>query len=158
MATGANLPSGTSTENAADFADLRTALGISQWNVSGLSYGTDLASMRARSSRGHPQRGARPVVPVTITIAKYWPSTRAGFDDLFQACVAEAACNTAHPNLEANVTNLVNMLKAAPLTTATPDPVTGEPVTVVVDGGSLLDWIRDQGQDQHDADARARRH
>jgi pimeloyl-ACP methyl ester carboxylesterase len=147
QATGANLPSYNSTENAADFADLRTALGISQWNVFGLSYGTDLAQQYVRD---HPE-GIRSVVldsviPVTITLAKYWESTRAGLDNLFQACVAQAACNTAHPNLEANVTNLVNMLKAAPLTTATPDPVTGEPVTVVVDGGSLLDWIRDQGR------------
>jgi pimeloyl-ACP methyl ester carboxylesterase len=31
------------TENAAEFADLRTALAIGQWNVYGVSYGTDLA-------------------------------------------------------------------------------------------------------------------
>jgi pimeloyl-ACP methyl ester carboxylesterase len=30
-------------ENAADIADLRVALGIKEWNVYGVSYGTDLA-------------------------------------------------------------------------------------------------------------------
>jgi pimeloyl-ACP methyl ester carboxylesterase len=147
LETGANLPSYNSTENAADFADLRTALGIPQWNVFGLSYGTDLAQQYVRD---HPE-GIRSVVldsviPVTITIAKYWESTRAGFDKLFQACVEQAACNAAHPNLEATVTNLVNTLETAPLTTTSNDPVTGEPVTVVLDGGAVVDWIRDQSR------------
>ncbi len=147
LATGANLPSYNSTENAADFADLRTALGIPQWNVLGLSYGTDLAQQYVRD---HPE-GIRSVVldsviPVTITLAKYWESTRAGFDNLFQACVVEAACNAAHPNLEATVTNLVNALEAAPLTTTIDDTATGEQVTVVLDGGALVDWIRDQSR------------
>ena len=67
-ATGANLPSYNSTENAADFADLRTALGISQWNVFGVSYGSDLAQQYVRD---HPE-GIRSVVlnsviPITIT-------------------------------------------------------------------------------------------
>ena len=147
LAIGANLPSYNSTENAADFADLRTALGISQWNVFGLSYGTDLAQQYMRD---HPE-GIRSVVldsviPVTVTLAKYWESTRAGFDNLFQACITDAGCNAAHPDLEATVTNLVNRLEAAPLTTTTNDPVTREPVTVVLDGGSFVDWIRDQSR------------
>jgi pimeloyl-ACP methyl ester carboxylesterase len=96
LATGANLPAYNSTENATDFADLRTALGIGQWNVLGVSYGSDLAQQYVRD---HPE-GIRSVVldsviPVTTTFAKYWESTRAGFDNLFQACIAEAACNAA---------------------------------------------------------------
>ena len=37
LPTGANLPSYNSSENAADFADLRTALRITEWNVLGVS-------------------------------------------------------------------------------------------------------------------------
>jgi pimeloyl-ACP methyl ester carboxylesterase len=147
LATGANLPSYNSSENAADFADLRTVLGITEWNVLGVSYGTDLAQMYVRD---HPE-GIRSVVldsvlPVTISIAKYWRSTRAGFDNLFQACAAEVACNVAHPNLETIVTDLVNKLEAEPLRTAVNDPATGEKVKVVVDGGAFVDWIRDQSR------------
>ncbi|MFJ8630263.1 alpha/beta fold hydrolase [Streptomyces sp. NPDC093568] len=40
------------TENAADFADLRRALRIHRWNVYGYSYGTDLALTYLRR---HPQ-------------------------------------------------------------------------------------------------------
>jgi len=147
LATGANLPSYNSSENAADFADLRTVLGITEWNVLGVSYGTDLAQMYVRD---HPE-GIRSVVldsviPVTITIAKYWHSTRAGFDNLFQACAAEAACSAAHPNLETTVTDLVKMLEAEPLTTTVNDPATGEELKVVIDGGAFVDWIRDQSR------------
>ena len=100
--------------------------------------------------RDHPE-GIRSVVldsviPVTITIAKYWHSTRAGFDNLFQACAAEAACSAAHPNLETTVTDLVKMLEAEPLTTTVNDPATGEELKVVIDGGAFVDWIRDQSR------------
>jgi pimeloyl-ACP methyl ester carboxylesterase len=149
FATGADLSSYNSSENAADFADLRTVLGYPEWNVLGLSYGSDLAQMYVRD---HPE-GVRSVmldsvIPVTITLAEYWHSTRVGFDNLFQACAAEAACNAAHPNLEASVTDLVNILEAKPQTTTVNDPATGEEVKIVVDGGALVDWIRDQSRTQ----------
>jgi pimeloyl-ACP methyl ester carboxylesterase len=42
-AQGIDLGAYNTTENAADFAALRQALEIKQWNVYGSSYGTDLA-------------------------------------------------------------------------------------------------------------------
>lgn len=51
-ATGSDLSTYNTTENAADFADLRTALKITQWNVFGVSYGTNLALTLMRE---HPQ-------------------------------------------------------------------------------------------------------
>jgi pimeloyl-ACP methyl ester carboxylesterase len=147
IATGADLPSYNSSENAADFADLRTVLKFPEWNVLGVSYGTDLAQMYVRD---HPE-GIRSIVldsviPITITIAEYWQSTRAGFNDLFRACAAEAACNAAHPHLETTVTDLVNMLEAEPLMTTMSDPATGEELKIVLDGGALIDWLRDQSR------------
>ena len=147
IATGAHLSSYNSSENAADFADLRTVLGIPEWNVLGVSYGTDLAQMYVRD---HPE-GIRSVVldsvlPVTTTIPDYWRSTRAGFDNLFEACAAEATCGAAYPHLETTFTKLVNRLEAEPLTTTVRDPATGEDLKVVLDGGALIDWLRDQSR------------
>ncbi|MEV7526626.1 alpha/beta fold hydrolase [Streptomyces sp. NPDC091371] len=51
-ADGTDLSAYNSTENAADFADLRTALGLKQWNVYGHSYGSNLALTYLRL---HPQ-------------------------------------------------------------------------------------------------------
>jgi pimeloyl-ACP methyl ester carboxylesterase len=144
-ATGADLNAYNSTESAADFADLRKVLGIAAWNVYGNSYGSYLAQTLMRD---HPE-GIRSVVldsvlPTTYTIPENWRITRAGFDNLFHACAAETACNAAHPHLEETFTRLVNKLEAAPLTTTVSDPATGKDVNVVLDGGALVDWLRNQ--------------
>ena len=73
-----------------------------------------------------------------------WWNARAGFDNLFQACAAEPACNAAHPHLEETFTGLVNKLEAEPLTTTVSDPATGKDLKVVLDGGALVDWLRNQ--------------
>jgi pimeloyl-ACP methyl ester carboxylesterase len=136
------------TENAADFADLRRALNYSRWNVVGVSYGTDLAQALMRD---HPA-GIRSVVldstlPVNVTLAGYWTATREGFDALFKACAAQATCDRANPHLMATLTDLVNTLQAKPITVAIKDPATREESTVVIDGGALIDWLRNQSYD-----------
>jgi pimeloyl-ACP methyl ester carboxylesterase len=144
-ATGAELSAYNSTESAADFADLRKVLGYAAWNVYGTSYGSYLAQTLMRE---HPD-GIRSVVldsvvPANYTIPGYWQNTRAGFDNLFQACATETACDTTHPGLEKTFTGLVNKLEAEPLTATVSDPVTGEDLKVVLDGGALVDWLRNQ--------------
>ena len=144
-ATGAVLSAYNSTESAADFADLRKVLGYTAWNVYGTSYGSYLAQTLMRD---HPD-GIRSVVldsvlPTTYSVPANWWNTRAGFDNLFQACAAETACNAAHPRLAETFSRLVNKLEAEPLTTTVSDPTTGENLEVVLDGGALVDWLRNQ--------------
>src|SRR5258707_991115 len=160
-ATGANLSAYNSTESAADSADLRKVLGIAAWNVYGASYGSYLAKTLIRV---HPE-GIRSVVldsvlPPTYTIPGNWLVTRTAFDNLFHACAADTVCNAAHPHLEATFTRLVNKLEAEPVTTTVSDPATttvsdpatttvsdpatGKDIKVVLDGGALVDWLRNQ--------------
>jgi pimeloyl-ACP methyl ester carboxylesterase len=144
-ATGAVLSAYNSTESAADFADLRKVLGYTAWNVYGTSYGSYLAQTLMRD---HPD-GIRSVVldsvlPTTYSVPANWWNARSGFDNLFQACAAETACNTAHPRLAETFSRLVNKLEAEPLTTTVSDPTTGENLEVVLDGGALVDWLRNQ--------------
>jgi pimeloyl-ACP methyl ester carboxylesterase len=144
-ATGAELRAYNSTESATDFAELRKVLGIARWNVYGTSYGSYLAQTLMRD---HPE-GIRSVVldsvlPTTYTVAANWQNARDGFDNLFQACAAEGACNAAHPRLQETFTRLVNKLEAEPLTTTINDPVTGKDLKIVLDGGALIDWLRNQ--------------
>jgi pimeloyl-ACP methyl ester carboxylesterase len=144
-ATGADLSAYNSTESAADFTDLRKVFGYDRWNVYGNSYGSYLAQTLMRD---HPE-GIRSVVldsvlPTTYNVSANWWNTRAGFDNLFQACAAERACNAAHPHLEETFTGLVNKLEAEPLTATVRDPATGEDGKVVLDGGALVDWLRNQ--------------
>src|SRR5215470_10307534 len=143
--TGAELSAYNSTQSAADFVDLRRVLGIAIWNVYGASYGSYLAQTLIR---GHPD-GIRSVVldsvlPPTYTIPGNWWVTRTAFDNLFHACAADTACNAAHPHLETTFTRLVNKLEAEPRTTTVSDPATGKDIKVVLDGGALVDWLRNQ--------------
>ena len=144
-ATGADLSAYNSTESAADFADLRKVLGYTAWNVYGTSYGSYLAQTLMRD---HPD-GIRSVVldsvlPTNYSVPANWWNARAGFDNFFQACAAEMACNAAHPRLQETFTRLVNKLEAEPLTTTVSDPATGEDLEVMLDGGALVDWLRNQ--------------
>jgi pimeloyl-ACP methyl ester carboxylesterase len=140
---GIDLGAYNTTENAADFAALRTALGIRQWNVYGTSYGTDLALTYMRQ---HPH-GVRSVVldsvfpPDLASLGATWASTKEAFDNIFQACEEQPACNQNYPHLQATFTNLVRKLEAHPITT-TASPGQGlAPVRVVIDGGALVQWL-----------------
>jgi pimeloyl-ACP methyl ester carboxylesterase len=144
-ATGANLGAYNSSESVADLADLRKVLGIAKWNIYGNSFGTYTAQTLMRD---HPE-GIRSVVvdsvlPTSYSIPVNWWNTQHAFDNIFKACGAQPACNAAHPHLEQTFTGLVNKLEAKPLTPTITDPNTGKSITVMIDGGALVDWLRNQ--------------
>ncbi len=134
-ATGVDLAAYNSTENAADIADLRVALGIDTWNVYGVSYGSKLA---LHVLRDHPQ-GIRGVVldsvspPTNNIVEKWWSAPASSFDAIFAACAAQPACATAYPNLAADFTATVNHLDEMPVV-VTAEDASGTPVTVNIDG------------------------
>ncbi|MFG2874791.1 alpha/beta fold hydrolase [Streptomyces sp. NPDC048337] len=141
--TGADLSAYNDTESAADYADLRTALGVEQWNVFGISYGTDLALIYMRL---HPE-GLRSVgidgilPPSKAGSAVAWSGFRQGVNGLFKACAAQPACNERYPNLPATFEKLVRDLEAKPVTTTVTVPGDDKPVKVVLDGGALVTWL-----------------
>lgn len=130
------------TENAADIADLRVALGIDEWNVYGVSYGSDLA---LQTLRNHPE-GIRSVVvdsqvpPQTPVTDFFWESAAYGYNTLFTDCANEAACAAAYPNLRADFDRMVAELTTTPRTVAAADPA-GTPVDVVIDGYKLANLV-----------------
>ncbi|WP_436844896.1 alpha/beta fold hydrolase [Streptomyces roseoverticillatus] len=140
---GADLSAYNDTESAADYADLRVALGIDQWNVFGISYGTHLALIYMRQ---HPQGirsvGIDGILPSSKAgSALTWSSARQGFDGLFKACAQQPACNRRYPHLSATFERLVRTLEAHPVTTTVTVPGRSAPVKVVLDGGALVNWM-----------------
>jgi pimeloyl-ACP methyl ester carboxylesterase len=142
-ARGIDLGAFNTTQNAADFADLREALGIKQWNVFGISYGTDLALTLMRE---HPE-GIRSVTldsvtpPSAVSVGGSWGNAREGFDNLFRACAKQRACRARYPRLERTFTRLVRALERRPVT-AQVRPAPDKPkVKVVTDGGALVNWL-----------------
>ena len=91
-ATGRNLSAYNTTENAADFADLRVALGITEWNVFGTSYGTNLALTLMRE---HPE-GIRAVIldsvepPSVVNVGRYLGQRSRGIRQLLPRVRAKA--------------------------------------------------------------------
>ncbi|MCX5380348.1 alpha/beta fold hydrolase [Streptomyces sp. NBC_00091] len=140
---GTDLSAYNSAENAADFADLRTALGIKQWNVYGHSYGSNLALTYLRL---HPQ-GIRAVALDSIAPAQFvslpfaWANAREGLDNLYKACAAEPRCKSRYPDLERTLNEQMRKLEAQPLTLNVRPPQGGDPVKVVLDGGALLNLL-----------------
>jgi pimeloyl-ACP methyl ester carboxylesterase len=140
---GVDLAAFDTTQNAADIADLRVALGVEQWNVRGVSYGTDLALQLLRD---HPQ-GIRSVVldsvvpPYVNLIAGLWPNAAAGYRALFDACAAQPACAAAYPDLRAEFTSLVRRLDERPLTAEVADPAGGPAIAVLIDGYKLANLV-----------------
>lgn len=128
------------TENSADVADLRTALGIDQWNLYGVSCGTDLA---LQTLRDHPD-GIRSVVidsvvpPQSNVPESFWASAASGLTAMFDACAAQPACQAAYPTLREDFFRLATELTTTPRTVTTTDPATGASTTVVVDGYKLV--------------------
>ncbi|WBO66378.1 alpha/beta fold hydrolase [Streptomyces camelliae] len=140
---GIDLSAYNSTENAADFADLRTALGIKQWNVYGHSYGSDLATTYLRL---HLQ-GIRAVAldsftpPQSVSLPFAWAGAKEGLDNLFKACAAEPRCKSRYPNLARTLNEQVTKLEVKPLTLNVRPPQGGDPVKVVLDGGALVNVL-----------------
>ncbi|MFF3448571.1 alpha/beta fold hydrolase [Streptomyces sp. NPDC002667] len=142
-ATGVDLSAYNTTENAADFADLRRALGIHRWNVYGYSYGTDLALTYLRR---HPQ-GTRSVAidsvvpPQIVSLPWTWDSAQEGINTIFAACAAQPQCRNRYPDLSRTLTRQVRRLEARPLTVMARPPSGGAPVKVVLDGGALVNLL-----------------
>ena len=140
---GYDLAAYNTTENAADLADLRTALGIGRWNVYGVSYGTDLALQLLRD---HP-RGIRSLVldsllpPQVNFVNGSWPNAASGYRALFEACSAQPACATAYPDLAGEFTRTVARLARQPLIAEAPDTAGGPVRRVVIDGYTLANLV-----------------
>ncbi|MCE7946176.1 MAG: alpha/beta hydrolase [Chloroflexi bacterium CFX4] len=140
---GIDLAAYNTVENAADLDDLRVALGIEQWTLYGISYGTRLALEALRQT----PEALRSVVidavypPNVFAYEEQGPNTVKQFKVLFDGCAKDAACNAAFPNLEQAFYTLVAELDAEPAEYTVTDPESGEDIENTLDGGQLVDIL-----------------
>jgi pimeloyl-ACP methyl ester carboxylesterase len=140
---GWDLSDYNTTENAADVADLRIALGIDEWNVYGVSYGTNLALqlLRDRPAGIRTMVLDSVVTPQSRSIEVDWAAAAAGYRALFNACARQPLCYNAFPEVYAEFTSLVGDLTEEPRTVTVADPAPGKRVDVVVDGYKLANLV-----------------
>ena len=149
-AEGIDFAAYTSAASALDLHDLMTALGYESWNVYSLSYGTRLALTLMRDA----PEGTRSVildstVPVQSNyLADVAASMQRTLNLIFTSCAADPSCAALYPDLEATFFDLVDRLNQEPVTLEGTDPISGEPITVVVTGDRLLlsvrNWLYDR--------------
>lgn len=108
------------TQNAYDTQALLRALGYGEWNLYGISYGTQLALEVMRSA----PEGTRSVV-----IDSVFPSDVKGYDEnvkplqesiqaTLDQCAADPACATAYPDLEGTLVRVADKLAGNPIPAA----------------------------------------
>jgi len=142
MAQGIRIESYNSNENAADVDAVRQALGIEEWNLVGVSYGSRLA---LTVMRNHPEH-VRSVVIGSISppMTKYhWGVADAErlFRSLFDRCEADLGCNEAYPDLEAVFFNAIEKYNADPIRVVIKDPLPGSKLD-----GQTIHWNFTGGQ------------
>ncbi len=143
MAAGVDLTAYNSAASAADLHDLRNALGYTQWNIFGISYGTRLA---LTAMRDYPQ-DVRSVVldsvyPPQVNLFTALPPTiDRAFQRIFINCAADPVCHENYPDLEQVFYTLVADLNANPVTIRVRHPVSGAMVPTDIDGNDLIDIL-----------------
>ncbi len=119
-ANGRNLSAYNTVENAKDVRAVMQALGYSDYNIYGISYGTKLALEVMRSA----PEGVRSVVIDSV----FPPNARAydtnilpvqeGVQQVINQCAADAACAAAFPDLEATIQRVAVKLEKNPIPAA----------------------------------------
>jgi pimeloyl-ACP methyl ester carboxylesterase len=130
-------------ENAADVDALRSALGYTQMDLLGISYGTRLG---LEIMRDFPDT-VRSVVlssPLPAEVNLYSGQVIA-FDQAlkkaFAGCEADRECNDNFPNLEDHFSKAVADLNNEPRDVNVQDPTTGETTSVTVDGSTFMNAV-----------------
>ena len=137
---GVNLAAYTSAANAADVNDLRLALGYTEWNLYGGSYGTRLA---LTVMRDFPQ-GIRSVILDSVCLpqadhyAELASNVERAFNLLFERCAAHPRCAEAFPDLQTVFYEVVARLDEQPVTLSFNRPDTGERADLVMNGRRLV--------------------
>jgi pimeloyl-ACP methyl ester carboxylesterase len=137
---GDNLSAYNSLENAADVADIVTALGYEQANLIGISYGSQLAQFVMRD---HPEVVRSAIIDSVLPIdASFFISSLdtsyAALNRLLDACAADETCSTAYPDLRQVLFDTVDQLNAGPVPMTLTDPLTGDTYDAYLNGDGLI--------------------
>ena len=127
-----------------DLEALRVALGYSQLNLYGVSYGTRVAQHFARrypdSTRTVILDGVvAPQIPLGPEIAT---ESQRAIDRVFERCARDAACNERFPDVRSDFAALRDTLSVAPVAVALMHPVTAKQESVEFGDQQLAAAIR----------------
>lgn len=127
-----------------DLEQVRAALGYEQINLLGVSYGTRAALAYQRL---YPERTRSLVLDGVVPPgwglgSSLGEDAQRALEIIFARCAADSACGAKYPDLPATLDRLLDELEAAPVEVTVPDPLTAEPLRVMVTPGNLSAAVR----------------
>jgi pimeloyl-ACP methyl ester carboxylesterase len=134
----------TTSVAVVDLDTVRAALGVEQWNLYGVSYGTRVAQHYLRR---FPAR-ARALIfdGVLPSDAALGPdmaiNAQRALDRVLARCAEDPACSSQFPDTADALTRLLTDLDAAPIELTLADPTTGQPRAVASTGDDMRAVIR----------------
>jgi len=140
VSEGYNLSAFNTVQNAADVNAIRIALGYDQVNLYGGSYGSLLAQA---TMRDHPE-GIRSVainsvLPLEKSIFVEGSTTTANaVMRLLDACAADEACDSAYPNLQEVLFEVIDQLNTEPVPITVTNPLDGQSYDAWLTGDAVL--------------------
>src|SRR5690606_16441059 len=134
-----------STEHAvADLDALRAAIGVEQWNLYGISYGTRVAQRYTARYAEHVRAMILDgVVPVSLPLGPAIATdAQAALDGIFDRCLSEPMCAARYPDLPELFDGLRLRLASGPVSIDVANPPTGKLETRLFSGRDLAGHVR----------------
>jgi pimeloyl-ACP methyl ester carboxylesterase len=130
-------------EMAADVEDLRKALGIEQWNLMTISSASRIALEVMNRYPEHVRSAIldSPEFPGDAGFGRADDATREAVAVLARYCAADRACASNYPDVADALDEAVARLEERPIREQVTLP-DGQPADAVIDGGSLVRFIR----------------
>lgn len=140
-ADGWDLDQYNTTNVVRDLEQIRAALGYDEWNLYSESYSTIYALHYLRE---HPD-SLRAVLldSVTPTDGGTWSPASVGegvqavYQAMYDGCAESPACSASYPDVEGAFAQAIAQLNAEPYQVDATHPLTGEVVTLNIDGNDL---------------------
>lgn len=117
IAQGVDLSQYNSARIASDMEALRSALGVRQWNLWGISYGARLAVISARTYPASVRSIILDAsgVPEGQELVDDARGTEAALNKIFAKCATDSACASAYPQLRSRFIAALPRLRQQPL-------------------------------------------
>jgi pimeloyl-ACP methyl ester carboxylesterase len=139
VSQGYNLAAYTTTQSAADVEAIRTTLGYEQVNLFGGSYGSLLAQAIMRDYPDHIR---------SVAINSTLPLEKSVFVDatttfanailrLLESCAADEACNSAYPDLQTVLFEVIDRLNAEPIPFTVTNPLDSQSYDALLTGDAV---------------------
>lgn len=140
VAKGVNLSAYTTEQSAADVEAIRAALGYDRINLYGGSYGSLLAQATMRDfPEGIRSVALNSTLPLEKSLFVEASTTMAqAIMRLLAACETDVACNSAYPDLQTTLFEVIDGLNAEPVPITVTNPVDGQSHDALLTGDAVL--------------------